>query len=137
MRGLDPAVADKRHRQFLVADQVEDRVGGRGREADQRLAALGAEMLEQPFRIVFQAGNDLAAIQPRCAFADVPGIDDAHRQAEPCRMQRGRQPHDAAADDRKVDLLAGLQRFVQRGCTRGRSQTGVENAAAFMTDRRG
>ena len=71
-------------------------------------------MLDQPIRIVFQAGDDLAAIQPRRPLADIPGLDDAHRKPDARRMQGRRKPHDAAADNGHVDMLAGRQWLMQR-----------------------
>lgn len=40
-------------------------------------------MLQQPFRIIFQAGDDLTAIQARCALADFAGFQHLHGKAEP------------------------------------------------------
>ena len=77
MRGLDPAIAHERHRQHLVADQVEHGIRRRRGEIDQRLAALGAKMLQQPLRIVFEAWDDLTAIQAGCALADLPCLKHA------------------------------------------------------------
>ena len=68
------------------------------------------EMLEQPFRIVFQAGDDLAAIQPRCALADRAGLERPDCKSEARRVQGGRQAHDAAADDDDIDRAAGREK---------------------------
>ena len=63
-----------------LLDQVEHDVGRFADEVDQAFAALGAELLLQLVRIVFQAGNHLPAIAARAA---------------PARLMRF-QHHDAA-----------------------------------------
>ena len=79
-------------------------------------AALGAEMLEQPFRIVFQAGNDLAAIEARCALPDLAGIQHLNAETEARGMQGGRQAHEATADNGDIDRLAVRDERLECGC---------------------
>lgn len=73
-------------------------------------------MLQQPFRIIFKAGDDLAAIQARCALANLAGFQHLHGKAEPGCMQGGRQTEDPATDNNDIDALpAGKKRLELRG----------------------
>src|SRR5829696_8349396 len=68
MRALDPARPHMRHVHLVPGDKVEHRVRGAAREGDELLAALG-KLLHELVRIVFQPGNDLAAVAAGAAPA--------------------------------------------------------------------
>src|SRR4029079_14002059 len=68
--GLYPAGAMARHGEFTAIDEVEDLVGGaRGNRRDPLAPGLTEDLSERR-RIVFQAGNDLAAIEAGRPCAD-------------------------------------------------------------------
>lgn len=73
-------------------------------------------MLQQPFRIIFQAGDDLTAIQARCALADFAGFQHLHGKAEPGCMQGCRQTENPATHNDDIGTLAaGKKRPERRG----------------------
>lgn len=72
-------------------------------------------MLQQPVRIVFQARNNLTAVQTGRAIANFAGLQHLDRKAEPGSVQGRRQPQDAAADDDDIDASAGWTKRLERG----------------------
>ena len=61
-----------------------------------------------------QRRDDLAIVAPRGAPAGHRGLDDGHLDAGLAKLQRGRQPGEAGADDQRIDIQVSVERRAGR-----------------------
>lgn len=103
-----------RHLQAFSLDKVEDSIGRAGGKAEGLFPAPVSEALEQPFRVIFQAGDHLPAIHAARLFTHPASLQYLHGQSLAGRMKGGAEAEKTAADDDEIMHLAGLQRCGER-----------------------
>ena len=108
MNALNPGGAPRLRPQAQALDQVEDEIRGSPRETPEPRAARFAERGFDVIRIVFEPGNDLAAVAAGCAISGPLGLEDHDFAARLCKVEGGGQAEVAGANDEDIGAdLAG------------------------------
>ena len=100
-------------------DEVEHRVCRRRGECDEPFALLAAKWAISASGSIFEARDDLPAIEAGCALPTSRASRTRTVSPSPARVLAGGEPEQAGADDGDIDLLTGFQRSVQRPLPRG------------------
>jgi hypothetical protein len=88
--GLDPARAHRVAIDAVLSDQIEHQVRSAANGLDDFRAQLRSEPCQQLIRIVFDTGDDLAAVEARGTLADIHCLEHDNVAAEFSQVQRGR-----------------------------------------------
>jgi hypothetical protein len=111
VNALDPRCASGVAIELVPVDQLEHDFGGRSAEAPHALTALATEHRFELRRIVFEAGNDLAAVAARRTPTGLLRIDHQHIDTRFREMQRGREAQVACADDEHAGRFRAFERW--------------------------
>ena len=96
---------------LMLADQVEDPLGGAAGERHHAAPEGGSEIALDGVGLALEAGVDLPAVAPRCPPARLTGLEHRDVDAAPSQMERGRQAREAPTDHHRSDPpIAGERR---------------------------
>ena len=104
----------------VFADETRHQVPGLEGQIQQALGALGPESPHKLRRALPQARNDLAAVSPGGAPADLAALQDHDPEPPAGRVQRGGEARAATADNDQIrGDIAGEGRLIHPGIGRG------------------
>src|SRR5471032_3491510 len=115
MRGLDPAVLNRRTLNSMLACKLEQRIPRPADKTHQRLALLRTERFRDHVGVGSgHRGNDLAVVASRCPPPYLRGFQHDHTRTAFRRMQRRTQARETAANHNQISSVVTRSKGVEQ-----------------------